>query len=222
MSILAGTNRYKTTHSGTGTHRLVFPILIEFLVLLVLLIAVVLAINIDVVILENNLSEVSVTEILQSVFILVSAMIFAWRAWRHIRSRGYFIAVATLFACMFVRENDALLDHIRHGFWIVPVGMIACFGIISVCRYRDSLAGPLARHFQERHTTFIFIGLLLLLVFSRLFGTGSLWQAVMGAGYDPSVKTVVQEGLELLGYALITYGTVLSFANRETAPDTHR
>ncbi|MGB3553228.1 MAG: hypothetical protein WBA25_01155 [Jannaschia sp.] len=219
MNISEGTNRYETANSGTGQNRQVLPVLIEFLALLALLIAVVLVINLDVVILDNNMSEVSVTEVTQSAFILVSAIIFAWRSWQDIKSRGYFIAVATLFACMFVRENDALLDHIYHGSWTVPVAMIAGFGIFYTCRHRDSLAEPLARYFRARHTTFILIGLLLLLVFSRLFGTGSLWESVIGAEFAPSVKTVVQEGLELLSYALVTYGTILSVAHRETGSD---
>ena len=47
------------------------------------------------------------------------------------------------------------------------------------------------------------------IVFSRLFGTGSLWKDI--ATVDSRiVKTVVQEGLELFGYALILIGSILS------------
>jgi hypothetical protein len=46
------------------------------------------------------------------------------------------------------------------------------------------------------------------LVFSRVFGTGSLWRAIMLDEYQNLYKSVIQEGLELFGYLLIAYGTV--------------
>jgi hypothetical protein len=54
------------------------------------------------------------------------------------------------------------------------------------------------------------IGLLQLVIFSRLFGTGSLWEPVMGDSYQPGVKSIVQEGVELMSYALVLYGSALS------------
>ncbi|WP_349237600.1 hypothetical protein, partial [Sulfitobacter sp. 15WGC] len=69
---------------------------------------------------------------------------------------------------------------------------------------------PMLHHLQTRSATFVYIGVVLLLFFSRIFGTGALWEAVMGAAYDPQIKTTVQEGTELLAYLLIAYGAVLS------------
>lgn len=214
MNTITGMSPHRPIVLPAATNRQLRRLIAEFSALAALLIAVVSAIHIDVRIFANNLSEVSVTEGLQSALVLGSAIIFAWRAWRDISARGYLMAVATLLACMFVRENDAALDHIHHGFWAVPAGIIAFLGGACVWCHRDSVTGPLVRHFDDRQTGFILIGFLLLLVFSRLFGTSALWQSVMGDDYTASFKTVVQEGLELLGYALIAYGTLLSVACR--------
>lgn len=220
--MLIETDLHRKSLSGLRKYRHIFLILVEFLTFSILLVGIIFVIKIDVAIFENNLSEVSMTEALQSTLLLVSVIASALRAKLQIRSRGYFVAVATLFTCMFVRENDALLDLVYQGFWVVPAAVSAGFGSLCVYRYRDSIAEPFVRHFEERQTTFVFIGLLLLLVFSRLFGTGSLWQSVMQHGYNPSVKTVVQEGLELLSYLLIAYGTALPVAFRGIASNNNR
>lgn len=181
-------------------------LVIELLAPMALVIGVVLIIQIDIRFLGNTLTENSMTEFSQSLLLFFSARVFAMRAWWDIGSRGYLIVGTTLFVCMFVRENDGFLDHIRHGFWIVPASVVAMVGGLSALHWKDSIAKPFLRHFERRETTFIFIGLLVVLVFSRLFGTTSLWQPLMGEAYNASFKTVVQEGLELLGYALIAYG----------------
>ncbi|WP_299831702.1 hypothetical protein [uncultured Roseobacter sp.] len=196
-----------------------FFLLTEFLAPVALVVAVVLVIQIDVRLLGNTLPENSMTEFFQGALVIFSALVFAMRARRETRSRGYLVVGATLFACMFIRENDGMLDHVQHGFWIIPAAVVALLGGFSAYFWRDSIKEPFMHHFETRETTFIFIGLLVLLVFSRLFGTGSLWQPVMGEGYDTSFKTVVQEGLELLGYSLIAYGSVRSGAYCEQAGD---
>ena len=64
---------------------------------------------------------------------------------------------------------------------------------------------------KTRSFIFIFIGLLIVLAYSRLFGMAELWQAVMGDNFNRTVKNVVEEGSELWGYALVTWGTVHFF-----------
>ncbi|WP_417839801.1 hypothetical protein [Tritonibacter scottomollicae] len=192
------------------TRRKLRSVVIEFLALTGLLVGVVLAVMIDLKLLKNSVSEASLTEALQAVLVLASALIFIWRAMREVEARGYLIGLATLFTCMFIRENDAYLDQVYHGFWAVPVGIAAVAGAVLIGRYKATLVEPLTSQIEERHSTFMFMGLLIVLVFSRLFGTGALWQAAVGAEYNAIFKTIVQEGLELLGYALIVFGSVLS------------
>lgn len=218
MNIQADMTPLRAGAAGTRLSGQMRAIVIETLALMAVMIAVVGAVAVDVALLGNRMTEVSLTELLQATLIAMSALIFAWHARQDAQARGYYAACATLFACMFVRENDAHLDMIWHGFWVVPGGAVALAGFTLVRANRHTLRGPFVQQFTQRHTTFIFIGLLLLLVFSRLFGTGALWEAVMGAAYDGAFKTTVQEGLELLGYGFIGYGALLSVVWRRARP----
>ncbi len=51
-------------------------------------------------------------------------------------------------------------------------------------------------------------GVMLLLVFSRLFGMGSFWHNVMGDDYVRAVKNIAEEGTELLAYCLIAFASL--------------
>lgn len=214
MTILTEQTLRLPRSSRSDTTRQLLAILSEFLTLVALLIAVVAVVLVDIRILENRLGELSLTELLQSALVLGMVLTFVTCAYLNARSRGCLIAFSTLFACMLIRENDAFFDLIRHGFWVIPAGIIAVVGATCCYLNRDSLAEPFVRYFRTRHATLIHLGFLLLMVFSRLFGTGSLWQFVMGADYNAVIKTVVQEGLELLGYALMAYGLFMSSTRR--------
>ena len=48
----------------------------------------------------------------------------------------------------------------------------------------------------------------MVLAFSRLFGRGSFWEAVMGDSYMRLVKNIAEEGTELMGYALLVIAAV--------------
>lgn len=54
-------------------------------------------------------------------------------------------------------------------------------------------------------------GLLIVLVFSRLFGMNALWENLMLDGYNRVVKNMAEEGCELLGYSLCTLASVRYF-----------
>ena len=182
------------------------------------MIALMLAVNftifVDATILRNSLAEQSITQYTQSFLILLSSDIFALGAVRYPFKRGYLALVSTLFCVMFIRENDAVFDHIRHGIWVVPaIGVILAGGWYVACNL-DTLVAPFLRHLEGRYSTFVYTGFLILVVFSRLFGTGSLWEPVMGSDYSPSYKSAIQEGVELLGYILIFYGSCLSYLDR--------
>ena len=49
---------------------------------------------------------------------------------------------------------------------------------------------------------------------SRIFGSGSLWSELMMGDYQAGYKKIIQEGLELLGYVLIVYGSWLAYRDK--------
>lgn len=181
----------------------------EFFGLMALLILVVLVVRLDVVVFGDSISEASFTEAMHVLLTLATGLIFVRGAARYAQARGYLVLVATMCGLIVIRENDYLLDYIWHGFWKWPALALGLTGLTIGLSYRGTLAIPFLQHFQTRSGTFMYCGFLLLVVFSRLFGTGSLWEPVMGDDYDPRIKGIVQEGLELLGSGLIGFGAIL-------------
>jgi hypothetical protein len=175
------------------------------MVLLVPLIA-----RLDVHVLENGLSERSVTETVQALAVLVSAACFALAARRRPRLAAAFILASGLCATMFVRELDMYLDAIWHGFWVVPATTVAAISVGLAFRRRASLVSAWAKYSRTASYGHALIGLLVLLVFSRNFGSGSMWKPLLGDSTGAMVKTIVQEAIELLGYALIARGAALA------------
>jgi hypothetical protein len=48
----------------------------------------------------------------------------------------------------------------------------------------------------------------LLMIFSRLFGMGDLWEHLLQGGYARAAKNTAEEGIELVSYTLIACASV--------------
>ncbi|MEN8200411.1 MAG: hypothetical protein ABFR63_10110 [Thermodesulfobacteriota bacterium] len=196
--------------------KLVFSI-IELLLLTMLMVIVPSIISIDAVVIGGGIPENSATEYVQEVLILFSSILFGIGALRYPESRGFFVLVAGLFGCMFIRELDAYLDAVTHGFWLYPTLLLAFGSILYSIRCRGNVTAPMAEYTETKSFVYVAIGILIVLVFSRIFGTGHLWREVMGSHYHSSYKAIIQEGLELVGYALIFFGSAMFFLQKVKA-----
>ena len=117
--------------------------------------------------------------------------------------------LGSFFAIILVRELDFVFDEIDSGFWfkiviVILVGLVYyIYNKLDLLRYQFNI-------FHKKSSIQIFVfGICVVFIFSRLFGTGKLWRIIMLEDYIPIVKTVVQEGLELLGYGLILFSLVI-------------
>ena len=159
----------------------------------------------------HHRSESSLVEIAQSILMLGISLAFFTAAVRHPGYRGGFVLAGGLFLSMFIRENDAWLDAVRHGFWF-PVALAAAAVCLAVAwRYRASVKDGLLFLCDSRTLLLAVVALALLLVFSRLFGSKAFWRAVGIYQVAPAVKTVVEETLELLADALLALWVFLVF-----------
>lgn len=181
----------------------------EFLLLAVLALVPAALVYIDVAVIGNEFGELSVTEITQETLLLITALIYWYGAWRHPNRRGFLLLVAGFLSCALIRELGDFLDAVWQGFWFWPAILLALGTIASVVACcRTSVTGPMSRFVQTKPYYFLTIGLIVLLVFSRTFGSGGLlWKDLLGARYTPQFKNALQEGLELLGYLFIAYGS---------------
>ncbi|WP_157682417.1 hypothetical protein [Nitrincola nitratireducens] len=172
-----------------------------------------LAVYLDIVVIGHGMPEQGVTEISQTIFIGLSAIIFYKLMWMMPEQRGFSVLVAGLFLCMFIREQDALLDMMQPGLWQYLVAGVAVCSILVACFWRKNLWVSMAEAAKSYPFAYVLTGIALLLFFSRVFGTGALWEAIFMHDFDRSaprlVKNTIQEGIELAAYAFILYGSLL-------------
>lgn len=161
----------------------------------------VLLLYLDVQWLGTIVGEWSVVEFAQLGLLFLTALAFAGLARREPAERRFAVLAMAFFACMLVRETDAVWDSLHDGLWQYLVAMLAAGSLAFALRdWRAALSG-LARLLASREGLALTLGLVL--VYSRLLGMGALWQGLLGEQYLRVFKNAVEEGTELLGYVLV-------------------
>ncbi|WP_139253957.1 hypothetical protein [Marinobacterium iners] len=201
-------NSASSNDAGAGPGRQIRAALIQFLVLAALALVPPLIIYLDVQTIKDSVGEISLTEVSQTLCLLLTVTLFASTTWQQTESRGFYVLVTGFFLCMLIREHDFVFDLIRHGAWVYPALAVTLTALVTALIWRHTVVGPMAAFTRLQGYHQLILGLVVVLVFSRVFGTGSLWRAVMLDEYQNLYKSVIQEGLELFGYLLIAYGTV--------------
>lgn len=186
---------------------------IELFLLIAAMSYVVASIYTDIKIFDNHLAEISMTEFSQSGFVFIAAINFFSKIKKEPESAGLFILISGFFGMVFFREADYYFDGISKSFWQIPVLAILITTLFYAFKHKLTILEPLAKYQSTKAFTYTFIGVLITIVFSRLFGTGSLWREIAVATDSSYIKTVIQEGLELLGYSLILMGSFFARFN---------
>lgn len=95
------------------------------LVVLAISIVANLALRIDFVLLNGNVGEISVTEMLQQLLLIVTSGSFIYLARERSEVKHAALLISAFFAVMFIREMDFWFDKIVHGAWVVPALLVA-------------------------------------------------------------------------------------------------
>lgn len=166
---------------------------------------------VDVVYFRNEVGEISLTQATQTVLLLSSALVFWNAARRSIESRGFLVLVAGFLSCMFLREQDWLFDNVFQGFWFWPTIFVAGASIAYASTIaRGTVLGSMSAFINTKSYPYMVFGLIVVLVFSRVFGSGNLlWDGLMLSDYSYVYKSALQEGLELFGYVFVAYSSYL-------------
>ncbi|MDO6705615.1 transporter [Photobacterium sp. 1_MG-2023] len=193
-----------TTQSNTqgNARTLLIPIAI-FMAVAVIAAVAAFIIQIEVLQFSGNLGEDSLVEYTQEMYLALSSALFAAVAVKKPALRGFAILVSAFFLVLLIRELDGVLDLIQHGFWKVPAVLVAVGGIAYAYQHPQSTQSPLRNYSKHASFGLMIGGMATLMVFSRLFGMGDLWQTAMQDNYVREVKNLAEEGVELLGYSLI-------------------
>ena len=155
----------------------------------------------------GRIKDASYTENLQETLLLVSSAIFIYLAKKK-KARGLLL-VAGFFACMFIREWDAVFDEIFHGAWkYVAIPTAIGFTYWGLRDGMQKVWDDLAEFMKTRSYDVIVLGLIIVLVVSRLMGNRTIWLLMSGTDFKYVFKSFIEEGLELLGYMVIFAGSV--------------
>lgn len=168
---------------------------------------------VDMVVIKQEISETSVTELLQESFLLLSLVFWLVIYFKNKDIRPFSALVAAFYGVLFIREIDMFLDAIVHGFWKYPAVIVAILGISIAIKSWNITKKALYFFLESPSGIFTAFGVLLVLFFSRLFGSSKIWEPIMGENYTYSYKAAIQEGVELYGYSMIFIGSLMALFN---------
>ncbi len=147
---------------------------------------------------DAKFGETSLTEKSQEILAFLLFIGFLVIGWKVVKIRHFSFVVSLFFLMSFIREFNDILDD--WFYFVVPLLAISLYIIV---RYFKRLIDGFYTFLKIPSSAFLFVGILVTYVFSRLFGREKFWELLMEDGYMRNVKATVEEGVELLGYSLV-------------------
>ena len=108
-----------------------------------------------------------------------------------------------------IRELKYFLDSaIGTNFWQVVLAVALALVIVYTYRHQRRFLIAWGRIWPSPGISFLFIGLLIVVVFARLVGHEPLWQSILGDAYLRLAKRAVEEFMQFMGYSIWLIGTI--------------
>jgi hypothetical protein len=158
---------------------------------------------------DLQFSEHSLIEPLQEIILFIAALtgFAAARADRSRKAVGLILGGAAL--CAFIREMDFFFDaYVFDGMWQTLVTVVLLVTGYKVYQLRSTLGSVLTDFINRPCFGIIVSGFMSVFIYSRIFGRGALWHAIMGEQFIRVAKNAAEEGSELAGYYLIYVGVL--------------
>lgn len=161
-------------------------------------------------------SEVSRTEFAQSAILLVLFVFYLLlgKRYRAVQPVTNFVSLFVLMSL--IREQNNFIH-----WWFWPVLLLFFVAAWLVWRDFSKIKKATVEFFSQPASVWLFAGILVTYVFSRLMGRSKFWLLY----YDESIyrfaKSAVEEGLELMGYLLmffsaIEFSVLVFYKNKES------
>ena len=112
---------------------------------------------------------------------------------------------------------------LKNSRWeVLAVGLIAYMGYFLYLHWQD-IKQQLTRILAVPPAGLLFSGFLTVIVFSRFFGQGLIWEYALQEHYVRLVQRIVEETCESFGYLLLVFGCIeLLIFTLSCKPDTKR
>jgi hypothetical protein len=152
---------------------------------------------------DGYFGEITFTEIGQEIilFILFGFYLILGFKWKEIQPISNIVSL--FFLISFIREFNFLINH-----WIYPVLLVFAVVVWLVIRDFKKIKGATIRFFSVPASTWFMSGFLITYIFSRLFGRSSFWKLLYHDESYRLAKAATEEGLELLGNAIMLIGAI--------------
>ena len=153
---------------------------------------------------EAFYEETGVVETMQAVFALLTALLFLGAGRLDKGREPLAIVMFGFLFCLFIREFDYFLDELvaRHA-WKMLVLLTLALVVTYIAKNAKRVAASILDFVNQRSFGVFLSGLLVVVVFSRLFGYGDFWRELIEGSYYRFIKTIIEEGIELAGYSLL-------------------
>ena len=154
-------------------------------------------------------SEFSPVEIIQSMVLVVCALLLGWTARYSSSQRPLAMAFAGLAVIFLLRELDFFLDtYVADNFWQVMAAIVTAWLIVYCYRHWRRFRIAWFRVWPSPGLTLYFAGAIVVFACATFIGHDPFWQAMLGDDYRRIIKLAVEELTELIGYALWLIGTI--------------
>lgn len=163
----------------------------------------------DTSVLGNTVEEQSITEFSQSAILVGVSLIFWSVSARYKSERGFTILATGLFITMLIREQNDYLKAIQEGLWEILVLGVLIVTLYRAWKERASILPGLSRFLYARAGATMAVGVLLLLIYTRLYGIEEIWKGALGRNYKRVIKNMSEEGMETMAYLIILYASFL-------------
>jgi hypothetical protein len=149
-------------------------------------------------------SETGPVEILEAFFALTTAVFFLLAARRDPQRVPFAVLCSGFLFCVYIRESDYFLDRLlfRHA-WKAGVLLTLILTGGYAWRVRRQIQASLCQFIHHPASGIFMAGVLVLFVFSRLFGYGDAWEGIVLDGKWMIVKELVLEHTDDITYTLL-------------------
>lgn len=195
-------NRYVLTVAGIGARCLLYTLLFVAVGFLPALDISVNPFDRDILFTEYSFSQLG-----QSLALLAGILAAGLLLYRSVLPQLGFL-VAALLTCALVRESDSFLDYVVDGLWQAIVAAILIAVAIQLRSQRKAIQDQVALLGNHFSFGLMLAGFSIVMGFSRVFGRGDMWQAIMGENYNKTIKYFAEESVELMGYVILIIGVI--------------
>ena len=146
---------------------------------------------------------------LTQVALLVGGILALARAARTHPAGETLVLFALFTSVALVRELDGPFDQLLfHGGWKLPAAALGSVLVDRGVRGRRDVLSGFARLLSSPAFGLLFAAAAIVFVESRILGMQAFWREALGDGFARELPRLVEELVELAGYALFLVGTV--------------